>query len=315
MYRSVPARLPILSFALLGLLAGCRRDNDEALVSVEIPRDPHAPVIMDLAIGGVVHPLIVDTGATDIVLDLAIAQRLLKPLPETAGQPPIDAAGLHGAVRLHRFATGRRVELQDWRFDTDGTVFATDISGIRQEIRAHGVVGTLALSQLNWIWDNRNGRLRGFEHGSPQFNAERSPLHCVEMQAYDGVPGVQIEVAGSRGAFLLDTGDLLASGGLAVQDRDVLAAGGAIENTALSGQAYRDVADAELGPMQMSQIRNVSLGPLRLDGLVMHSQHAPSRLSRGFFSKFDRVALDFQQSKFCFPKNASIAADSLADYR
>lgn len=295
------------------LASGCGPAPDEALVTLDIPADPHAPVVADVVIDGHIHPLVVDTGASEIIFDLAVAQRMFKPSPERDSGV---ATGLHGDVPVQRFATGRPLVVGDWRLRTEGTVMATDLSALMAETGAHGVLGMTALAGLDWLWDNQRRRLQGFAPGDRRFTAATRGLQCVEMLSYDGIPGIEVALAdGTRGVFLLDTGDLMASGGLSDEDLETLQAQGALETSFLSPYPQRDAAGAEVGRLRMASLRGVHLGAVALDGLVMHAQRNASRLGRGFFAKPDRVALDFQDFRMCMSADAPLSPDALEDYR
>lgn len=301
------------------VLGGCGTQDEGPLVSVTIPADPHAPVVADVTIGTHVHRLLVDTGASGIFLDIAVAQRLYAPLATAAASSDLTADGLHGQVPVQRFATGRRVQLGDWRFESDGSVDAIDMSHAAENLQVEGVLGMGALSRLDWLWDNQQRRLSGFAPGSVGFAQARRSMTCVDLLAYDGIPGLVVDVQqGRNGVLLLDTGDLMASGGLSEDDLATLTEIGAVEASIPTATPQLDIKGAEIGHLHRTQLKSVSLAGLALDGLVLHSQRndtAGSRLGRGFLAKFDRVALDFRDFKFCFPADSVIAPDRITDYR
>ncbi len=146
-------------------LGGCGTQDDGPLVSVTIPADPHAPVVADVTIGTHVHRLLVDTGASGIFLDIGVARRLYAPMATASSGQTAD--GLHEQVPVQRFATGRRILVGNWRFESDGSVDGIDMSYATENLQVEGVLGMSALSQLDWLWDNQQRRLSGFAPALP----------------------------------------------------------------------------------------------------------------------------------------------------
>ncbi|KRG41003.1 hypothetical protein ARC20_12265 [Stenotrophomonas panacihumi] len=303
----------LVSFLLACCLAGVAHAEAPRVV-LDIPADPHAPVIANARLGKQAYRLLVDTGASDLYLDRDQARRTLTALPPSTDPDERTATGLQGDIALEPYAAPATLALGGWTTDTGGQVHAVDMSHLRV-LGVDGLIGTRYLSRLNWIWDNRARQLRGYGYGAADFDAARAGLQCVPLFSAEGIPQVVLDVKGDAAPFLVDTGDLNASGSLSAQDHEALDYRGAVIASAPSRALHLDpVSGADLGPLRMTQIGHVLLGTQRLDGLVLHESRADSRLGRAFFAKFERLALDFEGMRLCFSPRETLEPDDLGRY-
>lgn len=287
-------------------------DADRPLVSIDLPTDPNAPVIATLVMAGHSYRMIVDTGAGDLVFHLPVAQRNLQSAAADPGQPR-QAKGLYGDIELKHFRADT-FAVGDWTVQTRGEVLAVDLGRLVQEYGVDGLLGTPYLSELSWHWDRRAHTLSGFRQGAPAIARIRARLQCVTLLDVDGNPGVPLSIGGEQAAFAIDTGDMGVSGNLNPQDREALAYRGAVRASAhIDG--HLDVSGKSLPPLQMTQIQNVSMGSIKLDGLVFGEINRSSRLGLGFLGKFDEVLLDFGTGKFCTPAVDHLDPDTLSPWR
>lgn len=293
----------------LALSAAAMAANEKPVVSLVLPADPHAPVMAKVTADGHSYRLIFDTGASDLVLHLPVAQRDFAAAPEVAGAPTVGR-GLHGNLALQRFTSGP-MALGDWRFQDSAQIVGTDLTAVVQAYGVDGLMGLSYLSQLDWHWNNRSQRLDGYPHGSEALAAVRSRLHCEALLDVDGMPGVAVRVGSEQAQFVLDTGDMGESGNLNTQDRDALEDRGAIQATATVNR-HADVAGNPLPPLRITQIKNVHLATTRLDGLTFGEINNNSRFGRAFLSKFDEVVLDFGTGKFCYTDVAQVDPDDMS---
>lgn|GEM_PF-2686312 len=294
------------TLALPALGANAPIDREVPLVTLQLQADPHRPAVAIMAMGGHNYRMVIDTGASQTYLHLPIAQRLLTPVAAESA-PPQKAIGLHGEVELRAFKADP-FTVGRWTPPLQGRIFAVDMGLVAAEEGIDGVLGVYQLMDLDWHWDNRKQQVLGYSHGAKAVQAIRARLHCEQLKNMDGDPAVGITVGNEQTGFVIDTGDLGFSGGINPQDRVALEYRGAVRLSRKVVPQY-DVDGSELVNLQAAQIQNVSLGPTRLDGLILREVNSSSRLGRAFISKFDEVLFDFETGHFCFPAVAAIEAD------
>lgn len=280
--------------------------SDSPLVVLDMQTDPHKPVVATMKMGSHSYRMALDTGATNLVLHLPVAQRFLTPAPVDSSRPK-KANGLFGEVEF-QFFKGEPFTLGHWTSPIDDDVTAIDMGQVANEEGIDGVLGVRYLAKLNWHWDNRQHRVSGYADGAPTVAKLRSRLHCEPLKDVDGDPGLVITIGNEQTLFVIDTGDLSISGGLNPQDRAALEARGAVR---LSGvmEPQVDIDGQVRVGTRATQIQHMALGPTRLDGLILREISGTSRLGRGFLSKFDEVLFDFESGHFCYPAVPGIEAD------
>lgn len=281
----------------------------QPIVDISLPADPHQPAIATMTSAGRSYRMLLDTGADDIFFHLPVAQRDL--LPAQADPTlPSTAIGLHGDVEFRRFkADGYTVG--GWTFKTYGEVLGVDMTRAVTEFGVDGILGITYLSQLDWHWDNRSGRLQGYAANSPAVALIRARLHCEPLLELERAPGVYLRVGDKDAPFVIDSGDMGVSGNIDKGYQEALAHHDAIrESITLTDQI--DASGNKLPPLQLVQIQNVQLGPTRLDGLVFGEVQGKPRLGAAFLRKFDEVLLDMTTGKFCYTATAQVAPDDLS---
>lgn len=294
------------TLALPALGANAPIDHEAPLVTLQLQADPHRPAVAIMAMGGHNYRMAIDTGASDTYMHLPIAQRSLTPAAEESA-PPEKATGLHGEVELRPF-NADPFTVDQWTPPMQGRIFGVDMGLVASEEGIDGVLGVYQLMDLDWHWDNRKQQVLGYSHGAKAVKAIKARLHCEQLKNRDGDPAVGITVGDEQAVFVIDTGDLGFSGGINPKDLIALEYRGAVRLSQKVIPQY-DVDGSELVNLQAAQIQNVSLGPTRLDGLILREVNSSSRLGRAFISKFDEVLIDFETGLFCFPAVAAIEAD------
>lgn len=317
MRTSKPILFIIATFApmlalQLALPAVAKSPADKPVISADIPADPRGPVFLRLSSGGYTYRLVFDTGANDLFIDLARAQRDLPPAPASE-QHATQAKGLHGQLNLQYFQS-EPFGMGDWQFQHADSVLAADLSVLVRDYGGDGVIGHGYLSQLDWHWDNRARKLLGFPHGSATLAAVEARLRCVPLLDVNGMPGLALRIGSDEPLFVLDTGDMGESGNLSTNDLGALQDRGAIQDS-VTIDRQSDIAGHPLPPLRISQIRNVKLGQLQLDGLTFGEVPSASRLGRAFMSKFDEVVLDFEHGTFCHSDIDRVEPDDMSFWR
>lgn len=301
----------VISLALPACDARVPLDSEAPLVTLQMPTDPHRPAVAVMTMGGHIYRMAVDTGASHSVLHLPIAQRWLAPVAADPARRR-TATGLHGEVDLQWF-NADQFTVGHWASRLHGSISAIDMGHVAMEEGVDGVLGVNQLVELDWHWDNRKHQVLGYSHGTKAVQAIRARLHCEQLKDVDGDPAVVVTIGNEQTTFVIDTGDLNVSGGLHPQDRVALEDRGAVRRSGKMAPQY-DIDGSPLANLQATQIQNISLGPTRLDGLILREINFHSRLGRAFISKFDEVLFDFESGQFCFPAVSTIEADEPATW-
>ncbi len=86
-------------------------------------------------------------------------------------------------------------------------------------------------------------------------------MTCVDMLAYNGIPGLVVDVPrGRNGVLLLDTGDLMASGGLSEADLATLTEMGAVAASIPTATPQLDIKGAEISHLRRAQLKGLAGG-------------------------------------------------------
>lgn len=304
------ALVPAMALSL-ALSARAAAVDEKPVAVIDLPADAAAPVVATMKLNNRDYRMLVDTGAGNLIFNLPIAARDLAPAP-------MDAAALaklqesHGGTEVRPFKV-KKFRVGDWTVRPKHPAYAVDLGPMVEKYDIDGLLGVPYLAQLSWHWDNRSKQLLGYPHKSKKIAGLRSKLHCEQLLDVGGVPAIALAIGNDQVLFGVDTSQAIASGNIYPKVGEVLASRGVISATGAKNLPL----DAE-GRVQPSthfaQIRNASLGPIRVDGLVLSEMDTKSRLGRGFLAKFDEVLLDFGGGSFCTPEVAQVAADDLSDY-
>lgn len=294
-----------MSFASPAIAIATASENPAVVIA--LPADVTAPVIANLTMAGHHYRMVVDTGASNLYFHLPVARRNLTPGSVSA---PANATGVYGKHEELAFKV-QRFEVGTWKVEPQADAGAIDMQRVVEKYGVDGLLGVPYLAKLSWHWDNRSLQLLGYPHAAQAIADIRARMQCMQMIDVNAVPGIAVRVGEELAPFAIDTGDLGASGGLHAQDRDALAARGAVRASA-SNDAQVDMAGRPLPPLQLTQLQNVYLGKTRLDGIVLSEIDDNSRFGRGFLSKFDEVLLDFGTGKFCIPQVERVEPDDLS---
>lgn len=295
-----------LTFSAQAGIAG-----EKPLAVIDLPADPTAPVIATMKLNNHDYRMLVDTSAGNLIFHLPVAERDLAPAP-------MDAATLakskesQGDTNVPRFKV-KKFTVDKWTVRPKHPAYAVDLGPTAEKYGIDGLLGVPYLSQLSWHWDNRSKQLLGYPHKSKVIANLRSKLHCEQLLDVGGVPGIALDVGKDRALFAIDSSQTTASGNIYPKVREALALRGVIGATGTKNLPL-DAAGQAQSSMHFAQVRNVSLGPTRLDGLVLSEMQTSSRLGRGLLNKFDDVLLDFGDSRFCSSELEAVAGDDLSDY-
>jgi len=291
--------------------AQASQGGEKPLAVIDLPADATTPVIATMKVGGHDYRMVVDTGAGNLFFHLPIAERDLAPVPmdATSSANPKELQGDPG-VRSFKV---KKFTVDGWTVRPKHAAYAVDLGPMAKEYGVDGLLGVPYLAQLSWHWDNRSRQLRGYPYKSKAIADLRSQLHCEQLLQVDGVPGIALTVGKEQALFAIDTSQMIASGNIHPTIRRALSAHDAIRATGTRNPPAN--ADGQpQSPTHFAQLRNVSLGPTRLDGLVLGEADANSRLGRGLLAKFNEVLLDFGSNQVCFPAVAEVTADDLSGY-
>ncbi|GGD36537.1 hypothetical protein GCM10007235_05630 [Pseudoxanthomonas indica] len=278
---------------------------------IDLPADPTIPVIAKMTVGRHDYRMVVDTAAGNLFFHLPIAERDLAPVPmdTTSSAIPKELQADPG-VRSFRV---KKFTVDGWTVRPKHAAYAVDLGPMANEYGIDGLLGVPYLAQLSWHWDNRSRQLRGYPYKSKVIADLRSHLHCEQLLQVDGVPGIALTVGKEQALFAIDTSQVIASGNIHPTIRRALSAHDAIRATGTRNPPAIAAGPAQ-SPTHFAQLRNVSLGPTRLDGLVLGETESTSRLGRGLLEKFNEVLMDFGGNQICFPSVAEVAPDDLSGY-